>query len=134
MSSVTPQESLAVYLLSPDAYAIRGRGFPPGIGRQLYGLHCNGSERNLTSCRIIPTFRFIFCTHNDDAGVLCQREPSNLGLLSSCTIDSLHGACEGKESGSVFGAAEHKIHTTWKQYIDSYQKINGNIRGVSLFR
>lgn len=43
---------------------------------------------------------------------------SNLGLLSSCTIDSLHGACKGKESGSVFGAAEHKMHTTWKQYID----------------
>lgn len=59
---------------------------------------------------------------------------SNLGLLSSCTIDSLHGACERKESGSVFGAAEHKIHTSWKQYIDSYQKINGNKKGVSLFR
>jgi len=65
-----------------DAIAISGGDFGVGIGSILVvgGLACNGTEGNLISCPRTFSFQSLFCSHFDDAGVLCPRE------LSTCTL------------------------------------------------
>ena len=56
------------------AHAISGGNFGRGVGPiNAYGIECVGNETSLLDCSsgvIVP----FFCSHFDDAGVLCSRE------------------------------------------------------------
>lgn len=54
--------------------AVAGGDFGRGVGpTNVNGLRCIGNESTLLDCPVRPTFGTIFCTHYDDAGVLCPR-------------------------------------------------------------
>lgn len=79
---VSPFHSTCFNDADADAIAISGGDFGVGIGSILVvgGLACNGTEGNLISCPRTFSFQSLFCSHFDDAGVLCPRE------LSACTL------------------------------------------------
>ena len=69
----------------PDAVAVTQAGFGAGSGRiYLNNLFCTGSESSLLECpRGDPGVKY--CSHRNDAGVICIGEGINLGIESGET-------------------------------------------------
>ena len=66
---------------------ISGGSYGPGLGEiRLAGLQCTGTERNLTSCPITRNFFSLFCSHFDDAGVLCPGKHTTDMCGYSCLL------------------------------------------------
>lgn len=96
---------LFVNFLSTGAISVRGAFFGPGNGAISYaGFGCLGNESHLLNCTYGIPF---FCTHSEDAGVICpssvyiaqailKKTVNNFHFFNRCTSQLHHGRCPSK--------------------------------------